>query len=307
MAKAFRRIDSAASQFGLFAGESQLLKVLTSASKARSLRFLDTSKGGSFVSIDEVGRGCLAGPVVVCATAWQSLEDVASTAPWIEYLKDSKKLSQKKREELYGSMLTHLGKAWHCEDLPSLRKTTDSMLEVSLTTAFQTPAKVQKFTHSDVRRLIGEKPPSEGIQIFSMTCAAIGSATPQEIDLYGLSHSLNIAAQRALDRLELHKSPDFLFFDGNRPLKLSSSWSQLTQCLVTQGDDCLKSISASSVLAKVVRDHWMDKLSSSFPEFGFSDNRGYGTEAHRKALAQVGPTRVHRHSFLKNICPVMLP
>ena len=52
------------------------------------------------LGIDEVGRGPYAGPLVIGACVlgdWQNSED----AEWIEKLTDSKKLSAKRREELY--------------------------------------------------------------------------------------------------------------------------------------------------------------------------------------------------------------
>jgi ribonuclease HII len=51
----------------------------------------------------------------------------------------------------------------------------------------------------------------------------------------------------------------------------------------------------------------MENYSESFPEFGFDENRGYGTEAHRQALSRLGPTPLHRISFLKNLCPELSP
>jgi ribonuclease HII len=285
------------------AAESQLLHAVTSPTKAGSQRHSNRFDGIGFVSIDEVGRGCLAGPVVVCATAWRSLNGSGSPLPWVTSLRDSKKLSHKRREVLFTEMLTHLGDAWYCEDPPPLPSTSDTTHKQTCAPSFHIPTKLHKYTFSDVCRIALEKPRITEVPSFSMVCASIGSATSQEIDFYGLSNALNMAAQRALSRLNLDFVPELLFFDGNRPLKLDATWSNHTQCLVTKGDDCLKSISASSVLAKVVRDHWMDKYSQLFPDFGFSDNRGYGTESHRRALERAGPSCLHRHSFLKNILP----
>lgn len=307
MAKTLQPVDSDTCLVHPYAAESQLLHALQASRRLRSRQNADNPKGCSFVSIDEVGRGCLAGPVVVCATAWQKSNTLSSKLPWVSTLKDSKKLSPKKRDELFAVMVKHLGESWLCEELPPLSGTNIAPLPRLTKPALQMPKHLYKYSHSDVCQLVSEKKLLSEHQMFSMRCATIGSASAKEIDLWGLSEALSIAAQRALSRLASHFLPEVLFFDGNRPLKLNSTWAQITQCVVTQGDDCLKTISASSVLAKVVRDRWMDEYSSSFPEFGFSSNRGYGTEPHRRLLEQAGPTAVHRHSFLKNICPAMLP
>ncbi|OPZ57333.1 MAG: Ribonuclease HII [Synergistetes bacterium ADurb.Bin520] len=56
-------------------------------------------------------------------------------------------------------------------------------------------------------------------------------------------------------------------------------------------------MAAASVVAKVLRDRIMDRLDRLFPEYGFRAHKGYPTAAHRRALAQYGPSPVHRRSF----------
>jgi len=293
-------------QLNLFAAESGLLDVLSTR------RFKKAPQDGnesswSFVAIDEVGRGCLAGPLVVCATEWHSRDLTMSPESWVSDLKDSKKLSQQKREQLFATLLAHLGSAWLCDELLVSSDTNKPMQLRAYEKKLRMPDQIHKFRHVEVRDIACGKPRFSMRRYFSMARAAIGSATAQEIDTYGLSEALNLAALRALHKLGSRTNPELLFFDGNRPLKLDSTWSRIAQCLVTQGDDCLKTISASSVLAKVVRDRWMDQYSASFPNFGFSENRGYGTLSHRNHLKKHGPTQLHRLSFLKNICPAQLP
>jgi len=135
----------------------------------------------------------------------------------------------------------------------------------------------------------------------------LGCATAGEIDAHGIIPSLGLAASRALAQLPRQCEPAVVFFDGNRPIKLAEPWNELRQILVTKGDNLLKSISASSVIAKVVRDQWMQKYSEMFPNYAFEENRGYGTEKHRNAIEKHGPTPLHRRSFLKNLCPQLHP
>lgn len=293
-------------QLNLYAAESGLLDILMAHRPKKTLR--DDSQGSvSFIAIDEVGRGCLAGPVVVCATEWQSLKLTIPPERWMSALKDSKKLSQQKREQLFTALLEHLGSAWLCDELTVSPDHKEAMHSRTHEKHLRMPDRIHKFSHAEVRDIACGRPRFSKGGYFSMVRAAIGSATAQEIDAHGLSEALNLAALRALHKLGSRTNPELLFFDGNRPLKLDSTWSRIAQCLVTQGDDCLKTISASSVLAKVVRDRWMDQYSASFPNFGFSENRGYGTLSHRNHLEKHGPTQLHRLSFLKNICPAQLP
>jgi ribonuclease HII len=57
------------------------------------------------------------------------------------------------------------------------------------------------------------------------------------------------------------------------------------------------SIAAASILAKTGRDSLLRQLDREYPGYGFARHKGYGTLAHRMALAQLGPSPVHRLSF----------
>lgn len=87
-------------------------------------------------------------------------------------------------------------------------------------------------------------------------------------------------------------NPDYLLVDGNRyvPTLLAH------QCIV-KGDRKSASIGAASIIAKVYRDELMASLHLEFPEYGWDNNVGYPTNAHRQALKKYGYTTVHRTSF----------
>lgn len=291
-----------------FAAESRLLHTLKTTDKSELGAATQDQIPVTLVALDEVGRGCLAGPLVVCATAWQSSIRPTQQEQWLSEVRDSKKISSKKREDLFAEMLLKVGSSESLlpMEVPSLKKESRKDSEQSHPKKLMHPRLLHKFSHSEVTQLTNDLQHIDH-QYFQLKSASIGFASAQEIDAFGISDSLSLAAQRALSQLPSLTNLKIVFFDGNRPLKLNSLWSSTPQCLVTQGDDCLKTISASSVLAKVVRDRWMDKYSSLFPSFGFSSNKGYGTASHRQILEQAGPSQIHRLSFLKNICPAMLP
>jgi ribonuclease HII len=70
---------------------------------------------------------------------------------------------------------------------------------------------------------------------------------------------------------------------------------------LVRGDrDCL-SIAAASVLAKQARDGLIVRLAGRFPGYGLERHAGYGTKAHRQALLSLGPTPLHRHTFLRRL------
>lgn len=70
---------------------------------------------------------------------------------------------------------------------------------------------------------------------------------------------------------------------------------------VIKGDTKSACIAAASIIAKVYRDNLMKEYSIKYPNYGFEENVGYGTESHVKHIKEVGPCDIHRLSFLKNI------
>jgi ribonuclease HII len=78
-------------------------------------------------------------------------------------------------------------------------------------------------------------------------------------------------------------------FDLKRP--------DLRASALVRGDYKSAAVAAASVVAKVVRDRLMRRVSSVYPEYGFEAHVGYGTESHREALRLHGPCRLHRLSF----------
>jgi ribonuclease HII len=122
------------------------------------------------------------------------------------------------------------------------------------------------------------------------TSAATGSASHSEIDAVGLIEATRLAMMRALDGLGL--APGHLILDY-----MLLPECELPQTSMAHGDAKCLSIAAASVLAKVTRDRLMVQLSRRYPEYGFAQHKGYGTQAHRSALAAHGPCAIHRRSY----------
>ncbi len=127
------------------------------------------------------------------------------------------------------------------------------------------------------------------------TALALGIAyiPPQEIDEMGMAASLRAAFSRAL--LASGVDPDAVLVDGN-PLHIHSRERN-----IIKGDGKVACIAAASIYAKVKRDGLMCQLDKTYPEYGFAQNKGYGTAAHIAAIQAVGPSDQHRKSFLGNI------
>jgi len=139
---------------------------------------------------------------------------------------------------------------------------------------------------------------------------AVAYASAQEIDAVGITLALCLAGRRALRALLRFGPADLVLLDGNHDW-LSSALT-LDAALtfgdavdvdiprvrtIVKGDGTVATIAAASVLAKVDRDARMRALHREVPSYGWESNAGYGSPAHREAIASLGVTRHHRRSW----------
>ena len=214
------------------------------------------SGGKTYVfGIDEAGRGPLCGPVAAACVMLKSDCDIL-------YLNDSKKLSEKRREELF-------------------YKIEDEALAYGIA-------------------LVDEKTIDE-INILNATLKAMKAAFDDCMFMYRRKNADNVLTdgsklKDAFDNIP-GMSDSVILIDGNKEVPML----ELPQKTVVGGDARCPSISAASILAKVTRDRLLAQYDNEFPEYGFSKNKGYGTREHIAAIQKYGPCRIHRRSFLKNI------
>ena len=181
---------------------------------------------GQICGIDEAGRGCLAGPLCVAGCVLQ--REIAGLA-------DSKKLSEKRREELYAQI------------------TKNSRYKI----------------------------------------VEISSA---QVDEIGLSACLRSALEQILAYFMGFSGQ--IIYDGNAAFGVRG-----LQTLV-KADAQIAEVSAASILAKVTRDHTMNELARRYPQYGFAQNKGYGSRAHIAAIERYGLTPFHRASYkIKSLQP----
>src|SRR3990167_1583470 len=223
------------------------------------------------IGIDEVGRGALAGPVVVAAVCFPTGLKISNRK--LGALKDSKKLSPKLR----GLWVEHF----------------KSIPEISYKTARVYPRAIEK------------------INISQAANRAASSASRRVIK--SLQHS-NILphSRRASDGLGKNVGMFRIFLDGGlylvnkseSPLiasrkdaknfrKDSRFVSRYLASTVVRGDEKITAVKAASIIAKVQRDRYMEKLSKKHPRYGFEIHKGYGTKRHLKAIRRHGPSEVH--------------
>ena len=120
---------------------------------------------------------------------------------------------------------------------------------------------------------------------------AVGHATQVECDELGMSAAQKLAARRAIEQLSV--VPDQVLIDGNWDFVGSGNTRR-----IVKGDATCLSISAASILAKVTRDRMMRAEAEHFPGYDFEFNKGYPCPRHKAALQGMGPTTIHRRSWV---------
>lgn len=182
-------------------------------------------RGEGFRSIagtDEVGRGCLAGPVVAAA--------VILPGDVLPGVNDSKILNHEQRQSLCSAVLR------------------------------------------------------------SALAVGIGVVDAETIDRINILRASKLAMRIAVENLAIR--PDVLLVDAVIVESL-----QMPQVPLIEGDRRSVSVAAASIVAKVYRDLLMESYHRCYPHYDFSNNRGYATESHIRALARFGSSPIHRRSF----------
>ena len=120
---------------------------------------------------------------------------------------------------------------------------------------------------------------------------AIASVDAAEIDEMNILNASIEAMHRALR--QLNPKPGAVIVDGNR----FKPYGDLECTTFVKGDGRFANIAAASVLAKTERDLFMTRAALEYPQYGWDVNKGYPTPAHRAAIAQHGPSPLHRLTF----------
>lgn len=123
---------------------------------------------------------------------------------------------------------------------------------------------------------------------------SVAFVQPVMIDRINILNASFLAMHKALNKL--NHSFDKILVDGNR----FNPYKKVPHHCIIKGDGIFASIAAASILAKTHRDAYMKRKDRSFPQYGWKQNKGYPTQAHRAALQQHGPSAMHRQSFRLN-------
>lgn len=121
----------------------------------------------------------------------------------------------------------------------------------------------------------------------------IGMASPARIDEINILQATYEAMRMAIDNLKVR--PDILLNDA-----VTIPQVDILPVPIIKGDAKSISIAAASIIAKVTRDRLMVEYDKVLPGYDFASNKGYGTKAHIAGLKELGPTPIHRRSFIHN-------
>lgn len=220
------------------------------------------------VGVDEAGRGPLAGPVVACAAAYR--DQVGFVVPpesekLFRFIRDSKTLSGKKREEMYDFVREHFFIGIGIVSSGTIDRI--NILEATFLAMKEAVGELRRtYKNESKNRII---PVNAGIQVSGTTPDP--RVKPEDDNV-----------ERAL-----------LLVDGSMTIPNLS----IDQEAVVDGDTLSRSIAAASIIAKVTRDRMMLEYDQTYPLYGFAQHKGYGTKAHVDALRRHGACPIHRMSF----------
>lgn len=121
----------------------------------------------------------------------------------------------------------------------------------------------------------------------------IGMVGPVRIDEINILQATYEAMRMAIENLQV--KPDVLLNDA-----VTIPEVEIPQVPIIKGDAKSISIAAASIIAKVTRDRLMKEYDQVIPGYDFAGNKGYGTKAHLEGLRRLGPSPIHRRTFIRN-------
>ncbi|MGN0505515.1 MAG: ribonuclease HII [Lachnospiraceae bacterium] len=129
--------------------------------------------------------------------------------------------------------------------------------------------------------------------ITQAVAVGIGVVSHTRIDEINILQATYEAMRQAVGKLSV--VPDLLLNDA-----VTIPGLPMKQVPIIKGDAKSSSIAAASIVAKVTRDRMMVELDRFYPGYGFASNKGYGSKEHIHAIQTLGPSDIHRRSFIKN-------
>lgn len=147
---------------------------------------------------------------------------------------------------------------------------------------------------NDSKKLTKKRREELAREIYAKSNLGFGWVSARELDGLGMSDALKLATRRAVQQIKCPYSE--IIIDGTINF-LSGTKKGEYAVTMKKADGLIPSVSAASIVAKVARDDYMQKMAEMYPEYGFDSNAGYGTAKHIAAIEKFGVTPIHRLSF----------
>jgi ribonuclease HII len=224
-------------------------------------------------AVDEVGIGCLAGPVVTCAIGFTN-HFYNKIHNKLHRIRDSKLLLPNQREKFAKELMKEK--------------------DLVYTLAYSKTKTIDKINIYNAARLAMKR------AVLRLVNSGYKFQNPRQNiykkysnlkDLKNLKNpNLNVASNFALRASDLKS---IVLVDGKAKIKNLN----IEQLPIVKGDRKVFAIACASIIAKVYRDKMMVRYAKKYPDYGFEKHKGYGTKSHLAILANIGPCEIHRKSF----------
>jgi ribonuclease HII len=120
----------------------------------------------------------------------------------------------------------------------------------------------------------------------------IGAVNCKTIDKVNILNATKLAMKKAVLNIKGFKKNTVLIIDGNQKINM-----EIDQIAIVKGDQKIFLCSCASILAKVYRDRLMKRYDKKYPQYGFSQHKGYPTRKHYQMIKRYGLSPIHRKSF----------
>lgn len=234
---------------------------------------------GFVIGIDEAGRGPLAGPVIASAVALRNFQFPRLPKPGTG------------GQAISNLAYRQAGFQINSNDQISNDKNWD-LIRDSKTLSHKQREDIFDFIHENFHVGVGicDHGIVDRINILEATYLAAKKAIP---DLFRKINQETRNNKQTNSKSQIANLKTIILFDGNKTIPNLS----MEQKTVVNGDKTVKSISAASIVAKVMRDRIMLEMHQKYPQYRFDKHKGYGTKLHMEALQKYGPCEIHRRSF----------
>lgn len=241
-------------------------------------KVLNHNPGALIIGSDEVGRGCIAGPIVGGSVIWDS-QFIQSNIDKLKFFFEKENI----KEDIDRKNLLKI--------LSKKIKEDESFYDLFMLMQIDDSKKLGIKKRELLKNYIIEKARAYSIHEISA----------ETIDQNGIGETnkkvLENSALKIIQSLNINENIALLVDH----FEVFSDKPQYTKISITKGDQKSLSIAAASIIAKTHRDNLMQTYHNQYPQYSFNSNVGYGTAAHILSIKEYGLTPLHRKSFTLNL------